>query len=237
MNLTKTMSSREIAALTGKRHSDVLEAIRNMEAAWVQVSQRKFPLAEYTDEQGKTRPMYNLSKTECLYVSTKFNDEARARVILRWEELEQKQHLDFSNPETVLMLAENWKREHDLRIEREQQLQLAETTIKQQAPKVQYHDRVLQSEGLFAVTQVAADLGISAIMLNRFLAEKKWQFKVNGCWTPAHPIKDRGYFKSRTFIYMNERGEEQSSMLYYFTQKGRKAAMELYQKSKEVAVW
>lgn len=45
----KTMSSREIAELTGKRHSDVLESIRKMENAWVKVTQRKFSLSEYTD--------------------------------------------------------------------------------------------------------------------------------------------------------------------------------------------
>ena len=40
----ETMTSLEIAEVTGKRHSDVLEAIRNMEAAWKKVAQRKFPL-------------------------------------------------------------------------------------------------------------------------------------------------------------------------------------------------
>lgn len=32
-------------------------------------------------------PCYQLTKTECLYIATKFNDEARARLVLRWEEL------------------------------------------------------------------------------------------------------------------------------------------------------
>lgn len=85
------MSSREIALLTSKQHKHVLEAIRNMESAWEKVSGTKFRLAEYIDEQGKPRPMYKLTKTETLYIATKFNDEARARLILRWEELEQQQ--------------------------------------------------------------------------------------------------------------------------------------------------
>ena len=34
-------------------------------------------------------PCYQLTKTECLYVATKFNDEARAKLVLRWEELER----------------------------------------------------------------------------------------------------------------------------------------------------
>ena len=82
------MTSLEIAEVTGKRHSDVLEAIRNMESAWCQVTQRKFPLSDYTDSTGRKQPCYILSKTECLYIATKFNDVARAKLILRWEELE-----------------------------------------------------------------------------------------------------------------------------------------------------
>src|SRR5690606_16109233 len=87
-NIQQTMSSREIADMTGKRHTDVMRSIRNMEDSWEKVSGRRFALADYTDEQGKKRPEYNLTKKESLYVATKFNDEARARLILRWEELE-----------------------------------------------------------------------------------------------------------------------------------------------------
>ena len=39
-------------------------------------------------------PCYQLTKTETLYIATKFNDEARARLVLRWEELELER-LDF----------------------------------------------------------------------------------------------------------------------------------------------
>ena len=33
---------------------------------------------------------YILDKTECLFIATKFNDEARAKLVLRWKELEEK---------------------------------------------------------------------------------------------------------------------------------------------------
>ncbi len=68
---TDKMSSLEIAELTGKPHSDLLKAIRTMEPAWEKISGGKFSLAEYTDAQGKTRPCYELTKTECLYIATK----------------------------------------------------------------------------------------------------------------------------------------------------------------------
>ena len=85
------MTSMEIAQLTGKQHKDVLKAVRNMEPAWTNVTGRKFALSEYQDATGRTLPCYSLTKTECLYIATKFNDEARARLVLRWQELEMDQ--------------------------------------------------------------------------------------------------------------------------------------------------
>ena len=91
LNTNDTMTSLQIAEITGKLHKDVLEAIRNMESAWVRTTGRKFPLSEYKDSTGRRLPMYVLTKTECLYVATKFNDEARAKLVIRWEELEREQ--------------------------------------------------------------------------------------------------------------------------------------------------
>ena len=58
----QTMTSLQIAEVTGKRHSDILEAIRNMEPAWEKVAQRRFPLGSYTDSQNKTQPMFYLTR-------------------------------------------------------------------------------------------------------------------------------------------------------------------------------
>ena len=85
----QTMTSLEIAELTGKQHKDVMKAIRNMEPAWLKVNGRKFALVDYRDAKGELRPCYSLTKTECLYIATKFNDEARERLVLRREEVQQ----------------------------------------------------------------------------------------------------------------------------------------------------
>lgn len=113
---TATMSSLEIAETTGKHHSHVMEAIRKMEPAWVELGQSKFRLATYKDAQGKDRPCYYLTKTETLFVTTKFRDDARAKLVLRWEALEtgkekpmveQKQELQPKTPaEMMLMYAQ-----------------------------------------------------------------------------------------------------------------------------------
>lgn len=84
-----TMSSIEIAEVSGKLHKHVLDSIRKMEPEWEKVAGTKFRPSEYSDKSGRKLPMYELDKRECLYIATKFNDEARARLIVRWYELEQ----------------------------------------------------------------------------------------------------------------------------------------------------
>ena len=97
------MTSLEIAQVTGKMHKDVMKAIRNMEPAWEKERGRKFALTQIREEipNGgyRLRPVYMLTKTECLYVATKFNDVARARLVLRWEELERER---IENPDTCI---------------------------------------------------------------------------------------------------------------------------------------
>ena len=63
-NKVQTMTSLEIAELTGKQHKDVMKAIRNMKPAWLKVNGRKFALVEYLEKKGELRSCYLLTKTE-----------------------------------------------------------------------------------------------------------------------------------------------------------------------------
>ena len=86
----RTMSSVEIAEMTGKLHHHILRSIRAMEPAWEKVAATKFGCCYYKDENNRERPMYLLDYRECMYIATKFNDEAHAKLILRWDELERE---------------------------------------------------------------------------------------------------------------------------------------------------
>ena len=66
-----------------------MQAIRKMEPAWVKIAQSNFGLSTYKDSTGRTLPCYFLTKTECLYIATKFNDEAHVKLVLRCDELER----------------------------------------------------------------------------------------------------------------------------------------------------
>ena len=81
------MTSLEIAELTGKQHKNLMRDIRNMEPAWEKVHGLKFELCQkiYQLANGvkKQQPYYSLTKRETLYIATKYNDEARAKLLIR----------------------------------------------------------------------------------------------------------------------------------------------------------
>ena len=103
VNATGKMTSVVIAEITGKNHGHLMRDIRKMEEAWVNLGQSKFGLCSYINENNRSMPMYELSKTECLYIATKFNDEARAKLVLRWQELEVEKQKPLSTLDMLEM--------------------------------------------------------------------------------------------------------------------------------------
>lgn len=88
-----TMSSREIAELTGKRHGDVMRDIRQMFEALGE-DQRRFA-SMYRDSYGREQSQYELNKELTLTLLLGYDVKARLKVVRRWQELEQQARLGF----------------------------------------------------------------------------------------------------------------------------------------------
>ena len=227
---TDKMSSLEIADLTGKPHSDLLKAIRTMEPAWEKVNGGKFSLVEYRDAKGEMRPCYELTKTECLYIATKFNDEARAKLVLRWEELEtEKRNGGFQVPtsfkEALLLAAHQQEliEEQQKQIEqKDETIELQEAEIKKSAPKVDYYDKTLQSVNTQTTTQVAKSLGMDAHKLNRKLKEAGILYNQSGQWLLKQPYASWGLHATRTQTYTRSDGSTGTSTYTVWTEKGKR---------------
>ena len=115
-----SITSLELAQFSNKEHRHLLEAIRNMEQTWVELGQPKFGLTSYIDKSNRKSIMYNLSKTESLYIASKFSDEVRGKIILRWEELEnQKQvaQVPTTFKEALLLAVEQQEKIEQLELE------------------------------------------------------------------------------------------------------------------------
>lgn len=224
----ETMTSLEIAEVTGRNHKDVMRSIREMEDAWAKVNGRKFALVEYKDAKGEMRPCYSLNKTECLYIATKFNDEARAKLVLRWEELETKERNQYQVPqsfEEALMLAAKQQEQIE-----EQQRQLEANSkeivelngaIAEMEPKVTYVDMILASKETVTTTQIAQDYWQSAKAFNVLLRNFGVQHKVGGQWVLYAKHLPFGYVQSDTFPIVHKNGTNGTVMHTKWTQKGR----------------
>lgn len=232
------MTSLQIAEITGKAHKDVMRAIRNMEPAWENVCGRKFALAsrEVNQPNGGTRETscYSLNKEECLYIATKFNDEARAKLIKRWKELEE-QHQKQSVPQNYLEALESMvkaeKEKQQLALENKQKDETIITISKanvelgnkitEMLPKVSYYDRILQSNATMTITQIAQDYGMSAIAMNKELESMRIQHKERGQWILYAQFLKGGYVHSRAVDIIRRDGRHDVKYNTEWTTKGR----------------
>lgn len=227
------MASLQIAEITGKAHKDVMKAIRNMEPAWEKINGRKFALVDYIDKKGESRPCYSLTKEECLYIATKFNDEARAKLILRWKELEEKQqpavptnYLDalrslIRSEEEREQLALETKKQQETILHISQENAELGNKITEMLPKVSYYDKILQSKATMTITQIAQDYGMSAIALNKKLEQLGIQRKVRGQWILYGQYLSYGYVHNRVVEIVRSNGTHDVKNNTEWTMKGR----------------
>ena len=100
-----TMSSREIAELTGSRHDSVKRTVDTLAAKGVIVHPQSVDEQE-NDAMGRPRAtkVYRLAKRDSLIVVAQLCPEFTARIVDRWQELEAKAQSnaimlpDFTNP-------------------------------------------------------------------------------------------------------------------------------------------
>ena len=93
--------------------------------------------------------------------------------------------------------------------------------IAQIAPKAEYFDTVLQSTETYVITRIAQELGVSAVAMNRKLAEMKVQRRVDGQWMLYRQYVGNGYTKSHTTTYTKSNGETGTNTQTVWTEKGR----------------
>jgi phage regulator Rha-like protein len=196
----QTMTSLEIAELTGKNHFDLMRAIRKMEPAWEKVNGCKFALVEYQDKKGEFRPCYQLTKTECLYIATKFNDEARAKLVLRWQELELQeqqrlQQLCLPEPKKILALADEI---------------IGEGLRLLNAP----------AEDTLTATQVAKTFNMTVWDFNCVLRDMGIQYRRYGRWNISDDLADRNLVRQRTHVSYSLKGEKKVKVYMTWTLDG-----------------
>ena len=203
------MTSLEIAQVTGKMHKDVMKAIRNMEPTWLKVNGRNFALVDYKDSKGELRPCYSLSKTECLYIATKFNDEARAKLVIRWQQLEQER------------ISQKCVRK----------LLVTDDDVKHEAQRIIGREIVSfnkNADGCITASDIAEALGTNVKKLNSFLMDMKVQGWKRGQFRLTPEYEGLGLAQDRLFIYYSKDGKQKERTYLVWTPKGAEMIDKMY---------
>lgn len=221
-----TMTSLEIAEVTGKRHDSILRDIRNILSQGVDA--HNFVETSYTDKSNRQQKCYTLTKKGCLILASGYDVILREKIINRWEELETKERNKYQVPQSfaeALMLAAKQQEQIE-----EQQRQLEANSkeivelngaIAEMEPKVTYVDMILASKETVTTTQIAQDYGQSAKSFNVLLGNFGVQHKVGGQWVLYAKHLPFGYVQSDTFPIVHKNGTNGTVMHTKWTQKGR----------------
>lgn len=214
-----TMTSREIAELTGKRHDNVMADIRAM---LVELHGERgvlsFQDTHLNQQNGQTYPIFKLPKRETLILVSGYNLQMRAKIIDRWQQLEESPAAwglpNFLDPAAAaLAWAEQVQAKQALQAEnavQARQLALA-------APKVEFADAVADAANCQTVEEVAKVLGTGR---NRLYQSLRAQRILRSNNLPYQDALDAGHFKVIERIRYDRNGEPVTYLTTLVTGKG-----------------
>ena len=127
--------------------------------------------------------------------------------------------LQFANQQLALLTHQNEVLTEKAAVQGQQILEMK--------PKVSYYDVVLNCKDLISTSAIAKDYGKSAIWMNRYLHEKRVQFKQGDIWLLYQKYAEKGYTSTKTHTYPGSDGENHTKVHTYWTQKGRLFIYEL----------
>lgn len=159
----QTMSSREIAELTGKRHDNVLRDIEKMAKDLDILDRLNFEVSEEINNLGFNvqRKVYKLNKEETLILVSGYSIKMRAAIIRRWQELEE------SKPKPALPVPQTYLEALKALVAAEEEKERLMLVLRQ---TTKYYD-------VLRVVKANPDMGLDARKLWRPL--KNWCLEAN----------------------------------------------------------
>lgn len=205
-----TMSSREIANLTDKRHADVMRDIRNM-LGQLELQADGYEQNCADPQNGQMYPVFKLPKDLTLTLVAGYNVKLRKRIIDRWLELEAK--VGAGGTAIPQTLPEALRLAADLA----EQKAKAEAQLAIAAPKALFHDAVSEAINCQSVQEIAKVLGTGPNRLFKFLRDEGLLMRDN---LPYQQHLDAGYFRVVEKQYNDGRGESHTYTRTLVTGKG-----------------
>lgn len=194
-----TMTSLEIAELTGKQHGHIIRDIE--EQLGVLGGLSKFGDTYQHPQNKQIYKMYRLPKREVLILISGYSVQLRAKIIDKLEELEKQVKAQTPQlPQTYLEALESL-------VESEKRNQALQNKIEQDRPKVAFADSVASSDDTISIGQLAKLLKQNGIETGRkrlFDYFRKNGYLIKGKSkdynTPSQKAMEQGLFKIKEAV-------------------------------------
>lgn len=229
-----TMTSLEIAELTGKDHKNI---IRDIEQQLGELGGLLKFEQTYTHPQNKqVYKMYRLPKREVLILVSGYSVQLRAKIIDKLEELEkQVKNQTPQLPQTYLEALESL-------VESEKRNQALQAKIDEDKPKVAFADSVASSDDTISIGQLAKLLKQNGIETGRkrlFDYFRKNGYLIKGKSkdynTPSQKAMEQGLFKIKEAV-INMGDKAILSLSPRVTTKGQQYFIEHFTANKECMI-
>ena len=174
--------------------------------------QEKLPNGGY-----RMRPCFVLTKTESLFVATKFNDVARAKLVLRWEELE------LSARKRTVNIAQRARLETEAEV-----IMRSDEIMKRELSQLN-----IDAVGCYTMKSVAASLRMTYRDLCKMLVTHDVMNDVDGTYELLQPYTYMGYESYRLHERYSLMGDRRQQRYMVWTEAGRSFVIDLVRRIKK----
>lgn len=183
-----TMSSREIADLVESRHDSVKRTIERLQdKGLIQLT----PMVEVKNHLGQVVTEYQLIKRDSYVVVAQLSPEFTARLVDRWQELENKQM-----PQIPQTLSEALR----LAADQAEQIERQNLLLEQQRPKVEFVQRYVEVGTTKSLRETAKILRVPERAMIDCLVGDGLLFRQSGNLLPYQKYHAKGLFDVKTGI-------------------------------------
>ena len=181
-----TMSSREIADLVESRHDSVKRTIERLQdKGLIQLT----PMVEVKNHLGQVVTEYQLIKRDTYVVVAQLSPEFTARLVDRWQELENQQM-----PQIPQTLSEALR----LAADQAEQIERQNLLIEQQRPKVEFVQRYVEVGTTKSLRETAKILKVPERAMIDCLVGDGLLFRQSGNLLPYQKYHAKGLFYVKT---------------------------------------
>ena len=181
-----TMSSREIADLVESRHDSVKRTIERLQdKGLIQLT----PMVEVKNHLGQVVTEYQLIKRDSYVVVAQLSPEFTARLVDRWQELENQQM-----PQIPQTLSEALR----LAADQTEQIERQNLLIEQQRPKVEFVQRYVEAGTTKSLRETAKILKVPERAMIDCLVGDGLLFRQSGNLLPYQKYHAKGLFDVKT---------------------------------------